>query len=223
MPIKSCPDFDEVLRHPPQERLCILHALEVENQRLRDTLAKAEAWGGGLEAINGAAQVQLTVQNIAYASAVKQLNAKENKQTAGKQSVVRVTVENQIWTKPDVQEELRGIEGEWLRLKLAKEAVSKAHQSLTQLQKAWATWKKLSLVDHKAQRKVDLMEWRKEVDKHKVLTVTGKGRAPQEPACCPKAIVLTNLLSPKKASNDLDDEESLDGEEDEAEVSGEED
>ncbi|KAG8988335.1 hypothetical protein FRB94_000894 [Tulasnella sp. JGI-2019a] len=79
MPIELQPDFNTALRHPHHEGLCTVDALEQKNQRLREVLAKAEQWGGGLEAINGAAQAQLTIQNIAYAGAIEQLNVKEKK------------------------------------------------------------------------------------------------------------------------------------------------
>ncbi|KAG8992490.1 hypothetical protein FRB94_011537 [Tulasnella sp. JGI-2019a] len=133
MLIKLYPNFDTALRYPPQERLPSQHALEEENWMLRDALAKAEQWGGSLEAINGATQVQLTVQNITYAGAVKQLNIKEKKQTEGKQSIARVAAENHIWMKPGVQEGHWGIEDEQLRVKLVKEVVREACQSLQQL------------------------------------------------------------------------------------------
>ncbi|KAG8996877.1 hypothetical protein FRB94_007976 [Tulasnella sp. JGI-2019a] len=102
--------------------------------RLRAALAKVEQWGGGLEAINGVAQAQLTVQNIMYTSVVKQPNAKEKK-ASSKWGVVRVAVENQIWMKPEVCEELWGIENEQSQLQMVKEVATEAHKNLKILQK----------------------------------------------------------------------------------------
>lgn len=221
MPIELRPDFEAILRRPPQQAPQTREAMAQENQRLRTALAKAEQWGGGLEAINTGAQAQLTLQNIAYAGAVKQLNAKEKKPDR-KKGAARVAAQNRVWTKASVRDELRGIEAERSRLKLAKEMAMEARQSLTQLRKARAAWRKQHAVVYKAQRKADLSEWRIEVEKHKALKVAGKGRAPPKPACRPKADVPAEFLSPKQDDSELDDEESVGDGEDEAGGSDEE-